>query len=80
MQDLPLKNNSTLILYSDEEIPERHSAGQRNIIVIRLPVVSVYHHGLYTLICNSKSMPTRALSGIHEVILHNPEGAARGFT
>ena len=30
--------------------------------------------------CNSKSMPTRALSGIHEVILRNPEGAARGLT
>ena len=35
-------------LYSDEEVPERHSAGQRNIIVTKLPrpVVSVFHHGL----------------------------------
>ena len=30
-------------------------------------------------ICNRYTMPTRDLSQIHEAIINNPEGVARGF-
>ena len=44
------------------------------IIKCTYAVLSMFLACLDQQTSNSKSMPTRALSGIHEVILRNPEG------
>ena len=56
-----------------------HSTSYLYLIIIdALDHIIIYPaghtHARNYALCNSKSMPTRALSGIHEVILRNPEG------